>query len=78
MLSSVALYVLTIPHINAAEECVFSMIKENKTTFRSSLDLKTSLNSIMITKMNTPEHLELLKNCKTACKDYNKQLSKAN
>ena len=86
-LSSVALCVLTIPHSNAAEERVFSMIKKNKTTFRSSLDLKTSLNSIMIIKMNTPEDLvpcyrtklpiELLKKCKTACKDYNKQLSEA-
>ena len=74
-LSSVALCVLTIPHSNAAEERVFSMIKNNK----------TSLNSMMINKMNTPEDLtpcfrtklpiELFKKIKTACKDYNKQLS---
>ena len=44
LLGSVALCVLTIPRSNAAGERVFSMIKKNKTTFCSSLDLKTSLN----------------------------------
>ena len=87
LLSSIALCVLTIPHSNVAEERVFSPIKKNKTTFRSSLDLKTSLNSIMIIKMNTSEDLvpcyrtklpiELLKKYKKACKDYNKYLSEA-
>ena len=82
LFSSVALCVLTIPHSNVAEERVFSMIKKNKSTFPSSLDLKSSLNSIVIIKMNTSEDLvpcyrtklpiELLKKCKTACKDYNK------
>ena len=86
-LSSVALGVLTIPHSNAAEERALSMIKKNKTTFCSSLDLKTSLKSIMIIKINTLEDLvpcyrtklpiELFKKCKTACKDYKKQLSEA-
>ena len=40
LLSSVALCVLTIPHSNATEERVFSMIKKNKTTFCLSLNLK--------------------------------------
>ena len=77
LLSSAALCVLTIPHSNATEKRVFSMIKKNKTTFPLSLNLKTSLNSIMIIKMDTPEHLVAcyctklpitLKKCKTACK----------
>ena len=87
LLGSVALCVLTISHSNAAEEHVFSMIENNKTTISSLLNLKTSLYSIMIIKMNMLEDLvpcyhtklpiELLKKCKTACKDYNKQLSEA-
>ena len=35
-LSRVALAVLTIPHSNAGEERVFSMIRKNKTDFRST------------------------------------------
>ena len=57
LLSSVAFCIFTISHSNAAEERAFSIIKKNKTTFCPSLDLKTSLNSIMIIKMNTPEDL---------------------
>ena len=78
LLSSVALCVLTISHSNATEERVFSMIKKNKTTFHLSLNLKTSLNSIMIIKMDMPEHLvacyhtklpiKLLKNVKMPVK----------
>ena len=37
-LSEVAKLVLTIPHSNAQEERVFSMIRKNKTAFRPSLD----------------------------------------
>ena len=47
-LSKVALGVLTIPHSNAGEERVFSTIRKNKTDFRSNLDLRGSLSSIMI------------------------------
>jgi hypothetical protein len=38
-LSNIALSVLTIPHSNATEERIFSMITKNKTQFRASLDL---------------------------------------
>ena len=81
-LSKVALSVLTVPHSNAAEELVFSLIRKNKTDFRSNLDLETSLSSIMTIKMNKPASLlpchrfkpskELLKKCKAACREYNR------
>ena len=54
LLSKIALSVLTIPHSNAAEERVFSMIKKNKTEFRANLDLSKTLDSIMVIKMNHP------------------------
>ena len=81
-LSKVALSVLTIPHSNAAEERVFSLVRKNKTDFRANLDLETSLSSIMTIKMNRPASLqpchkfkptkELLKKCKAACREYNR------
>ena len=84
-LSSIALFLLTIPHSNAAEERIFSMIGKNNTKFRSSLELSRSLNSIMLIKMNQPESLvpcyrskfseELLLKCKSACSEYNKEHS---
>lgn len=57
-LSRIALFLLTIPHSNAAEERIFSMIGKNTTKFRSSLDHSALLNSIMLIKMNRPEHLQ--------------------
>ena len=41
-LSDVGLTVLTVPHSNAAEERVFSIIRKSKTEFRSRHDV-TSL-----------------------------------
>ena len=38
LLSSVARLVLVIPHSNAGEERVFSLIKQNRTPIRSSLN----------------------------------------
>ena len=84
-LANIALFLLTIPHSNTGEERILSMIGKNKTKFRSSLDSDTSLNSIMLIKMNKPESIkpcyrwkfsnDLLKKCKAACKKYNKQHS---
>ena len=81
-LSKVALAVLTIPHSNAGEERVFSMIRKNKTDFRSNLDLRKSLSSIMTIKMNKLANLlpchrfkpsnSLLTKCKAACREYNR------
>ena len=54
-LANIALFLLTIPHSNAGEERIFSIIGKNKTKFRSNLDNETSLNSIMLIKINKPE-----------------------
>ena len=86
-LNNVTLTVLTVPHSNATEERVFSIIRKNKTEFRSRLDA-TSLNAIMVVKMTKSESLlpcyrwkptkELLKACKKACTECNeKHLSTA-
>ena len=50
-----ALPILGSQHSNAREERVFSMIRKNKTYFGLLLQLDGSLNSIMRTKMTTPE-----------------------
>ena len=81
LLSEIALSVLVIPHSNAGEERVFSMIRKNKTEFRSRLQLGGSLNAIMRIKMSVPRELmpcyrwepshELLKKCKSATRVYN-------
>ena len=85
LLSGIMLPILTIPHSNAAEERVFSMIKKNKTEFRANLEMDKSLDSIMVIKMNSPEALtpchqmkfskELLQKCKSACMMYNREHS---
>ena len=82
LLSEIALAILVVPHSNAADERVFSMIRKNKTEFRSRLDLSKSLNSVMRVKMNLLEQIqpcyywkpdkELLKKCKSTCKEYNR------
>ena len=85
LLADVALSVLVIPHSNAGEERVFSMIRKNKTEFRSQLSASGSLNSIMRIKLSLPEDLvpcfrwkpsnDLLKKCKSACRLYNEKHS---
>ena len=50
--TNIALFLLTIPHSNAAEERVFPIIGKNNTKFQFTLDLATSLNAIMLIKMN--------------------------
>ena len=83
-LANIALFLLTIPHSNAGEERIFSIIRKNK-KFRSNLDNETSLNSIMLIKINKPESFkscylwkfsnEQLKKYKAACKEYSRQHS---
>ena len=75
------LTVLTVPHSNATQERVFSMVRKNNTEFRANLDMNRSLNSILRIKMGIPESLnpchrwkpslELLKMCKKATREYN-------
>ena len=45
-LSKIAMLVLTIPHSNADEERVFSMVRKNKTPFRPSLGLDKTLSQL--------------------------------
>ena len=66
------------PHINAGEERVFSLIKQNKTPIRSSLNANGTLSSIIQIKLaNTDSCIkwkpskDLLKAAKTATKQYN-------
>lgn len=54
-LSRVAKLVLTLPHSSAAEERVFSLVRLNKTPYRSSLSLDGTLSSILTVKMHNPE-----------------------
>ena len=75
--------ILVIPHSNAEEERVFSMVRKSKTAFRPSLDPKGTLSSILTMKLaNTqPAHSyepskEVLKRAKSATWDYNKAHSK--
>ena len=55
LLSKVAKLVLTLPHSNADEERVFSLIRQNKTDFRNSLALDGTLSSILTVKMSCQE-----------------------
>ena len=57
-LANIALFLLTISHSKAGEERIFSMIDKRKTKFRSTLDNDTSLNSIVLIKMNKPESIK--------------------
>ena len=78
LLSEIALCVLIVPHSNAGEERIFSMIR---TDFQSRLQLYGSLNSIMRIKMSVPvpliachkwkPSLSLLEACKQATKACN-------
>lgn len=54
-LSKVSQVVLVIPHSNAQEERVFSMITKNKTAFRPNLKLDGTLSSIISVKLASPE-----------------------
>lgn len=57
-LSSIAKLVLVIPHSNAGEERVFSMVKKNKTPFRPNLSLDKTLSGLLTVKLavNEPCH----------------------
>jgi hypothetical protein len=73
--------VLILPHSNAGEERLFSMVRKNKTESRSSMKLDGTLSNLLSMKLQYPETTtpchkwnpdeELLKNSKKATKDYN-------
>ena len=48
--------IFALPHSNAAEERVYSIVTKNKTAFRPNLSLDGKLSSILITlKLANPE-----------------------
>uniref|UniRef100_A0A1X7TWU2 HAT C-terminal dimerisation domain-containing protein n=1 Tax=Amphimedon queenslandica TaxID=400682 RepID=A0A1X7TWU2_AMPQE len=78
-LAKVAQLVLVIPHSNAEEERVFSLITKNKTSFRPSLMLDGTLSSIIQVKLANPEPCfkyeptkEVIKTAKKATMTYNR------
>jgi hypothetical protein len=78
-LSRVAMLVLVIPHSNAEEERVFSMVRKNKTSFRPSLDPKGTLSSVLTIKLADPgpahqyePSATVLKKAKSSTWEYNK------
>ena len=79
LLFRVAEAVMTIPHSNAGEERIFSLINKNKTPTRSSLSLDGSLSSLVTVKTHIDRPLEwkptasVLENAKKATKTYNEQ-----
>lgn len=46
---------LIIPHSNAGEMNVFSMVKKNKTPFRPNLTLDKTLSGLLTVKLGTKE-----------------------
>ena len=82
LLFQVAEVVMTIPHSNAGEERIFSLINKNKTPSRSSLNLDGTLSSLITVKTHIERPLEwkpsasVLENAKKATKVYNNQHKK--
>ena len=77
-LARVAKLVLVLPHSNASEERVFSMVTKNK-TFRPNLKLDGTLSNILTVKLANPEpcHMyepekSVLETAKRATKVYNR------
>ena len=78
-LAKVALLVLTIPHSNAEEERVFSLVTKNKTKFRPNLKLDGTLASILTIKLANPQLCykfeppqEVIESAKKATVTYNR------
>ena len=79
-LSKVAKLVLTLPHSNAGEERVFSIIRKNKTSFHPNLSLDTTLPSLLTVKLATHEPCfktepaeEVVRRAGKVTWEYNKQ-----
>lgn len=78
-LAQVAKVVLVIPHSNASEERIFSMVRKNKTPFHPSLGLDGTLPSILQVKLGVDDPCEkleptkqLLEKAKKVTWEYNK------
>ena len=70
---------MTIPHSNAGEERIFSLINKNKTPSRSSSRLDGTLSSLITIKTHIEKPLEwkpstsILENVKKATRTYDTQ-----
>ena len=79
LLVKVSQCVMTIPHSNACEERIFSLINKNKTPSRNSLQADNTLSSLIIVKTHIDDPLKwnpseaLLQKAKKATKTYNEQ-----
>uniref|UniRef100_A0A1X7VIW8 HAT C-terminal dimerisation domain-containing protein n=1 Tax=Amphimedon queenslandica TaxID=400682 RepID=A0A1X7VIW8_AMPQE len=82
-IAKIAKLVLVIPHSNAEEERLFSMVTKNKTAFRPNHKLNGTLCSILLVKLGIPDSREqpchefepsksVLQTAKTAATLYNK------
>lgn len=75
-LCRVARAVLVIPHSNASEERIFSMVRKNKTPFRPGLGLDGTLSSVKLGIEDLCKKFEpckaLLDSAKKATREYNK------
>ena len=67
--------ILILPHSNAGEERVFSMVRKNKTAFRGSLGVDGTLSSLMTIKLANCHQfeppVEVLTSAKKATREYN-------
>ena len=82
-LTRIAEAVLVIPHSNAEEERLFSIVRKNKTDSRSCLGLEGTLSNILALKLAYPEELtpcykfrpsdDLLESSKKAASSYNRE-----
>ena len=79
LLVKIARYIMTILHSNACEERIISLINENKTSSRSSLQADNTLSSLLIIKTHIEDVLKwnpsesLIQKAKNATKVYNEQ-----
>ena len=79
-LQNVAELVVVLPHSNAGEERLFSMVRKNKTDSRSSLKLEGTLSNLLAMKLQYPEDTcikfnpdeNLISASKKAAKEYNR------
>ena len=78
-LFKVAEAVMTIPHSNAGEETIFSLINKNKTPTRNSLKLDGTLSSLIAVKTHIDNPLQwqpsktLLEKAKKTTRAYNEK-----
>lgn len=79
LLFRVAEAVMTIPHSNAGEERIFSLISKNKTPSRSSLQADGTLSSLIVVKTHIEDPLvwkpspAIVEKAKKATKLYNEK-----